>query len=82
MYAGRVLRGLIIAIPQFAVIAILVWTYLERGSGYLAGWLYVEAFGVAIANVLMLAYRAFAVVDAYVVARSAHAPTRSRDGGR
>jgi LCP family protein required for cell wall assembly len=78
MYAGRVLRGFIIAIPQFVVLGLLVSIYLEHGSAYLAGWLGVNALAVAVVNLLMLVYRAFAVVDAYLVARGGRAVS-SRD---
>jgi LCP family protein required for cell wall assembly len=78
IYAGRVLRGVLIAVPQFVVLGILAWIWMTNGSGYLAGWLGVNAFSVAVVNVIMLVYRALAVVDAYLVARSSGTSTTPR----
>jgi len=71
IYAGRLLRGLLLAIPQIVVIAILVGLYV-RGPLVLTGVLFEQALAIAVINVLLLAYRAFAVIDAYLlVARPA-----------
>ncbi|MGI8533316.1 MAG: LCP family protein, partial [Candidatus Limnocylindrales bacterium] len=71
IYAGRLLRGLLLAIPQIIVIAILVGLYV-RGPLVLTGVLFEQALAIAVINVLLLAYRAFAVIDAYLlVARPA-----------
>lgn len=76
IYAGRLVRGLVLAIPQVVVIAILVGLYL-RGPLVLAGVLFQQALAIAVINILLLAYRAFAVIDAYLlVARPANGPTR------
>lgn len=67
IYAGRFLRGLIIAIPQVVVIAVLVMLYL-RSPAFLAGVLLQYGLAIAVINVLLLLYRGFAVLDAYLLA--------------
>lgn len=72
VYLGRSLRGVIISIPQFVVIGVLGALYL-RSPFVLAGLFLQYALWVAVLNVLLLAYRALAVIDAYTLARRAAA---------
>jgi LCP family protein required for cell wall assembly len=79
IYAGRFVRGLLLAIPQTALLSILAWLYLSDRyrSG---GLLLVNAMAFAMLNGALLIYRAGAVVDAYVVAGGGRRTGASRRG--
>ncbi|MEO7119047.1 MAG: LCP family protein [Candidatus Limnocylindrales bacterium] len=77
IYAGRVLRGLIIAIPQTVVLVILAVLYLQHGAGFVAGTITFQyPFAALIVNVALLFVRAFSVIDAYLIARRASGPPK------
>jgi hypothetical protein len=67
IYAGRVVRGVLLAIPQTVLLSTLVLTYL-RDPLRLGSLILVNAMAFAMLNGVLLIYRAGAVVDAYVVA--------------
>ena len=74
IYAGRVLRGLVLGIPQTVALIAFVWIYLRQGAIMTGVSLAIQGDLVAMILVLLLLFRTFTVVDAYWIAAQ-------RDGG-
>lgn len=79
MYGGSVLRGFLLALPQVALLA-FVAGFLWRSPLFFGGLLIQYALAIAVLNLVLMAYRAFSVVDAYRIVRGRRPerPGRSR----
>jgi LCP family protein required for cell wall assembly len=68
IYAGRVLRGLVIGIPQTIAVIAFVWIFATRGAVATSAQLAVNGGVVAVLLVLLLVFRTWSVLDAYWIA--------------